>query len=49
MGKQTMEQLQLPNLQYTPTLLQLADISVIKPNGVLEDIYVSLDSWEYPI
>ena len=46
-SKQTMEQLKLPNLLYTPTLLQLADRSIIKPDGVLEDISVSLDSWEY--
>ena len=49
MRKQTMEQLKLPNLLYTPTLLQLADSFVIKPDGVLEDISVSLYSWEYPI
>lgn len=49
MSKQTMNQLELSNLQYTPTLLQLEDRSVIKPNGVLEDIYVSLDSWEYTL
>ena len=42
-----MEQLKLPNLLYTPTLLQLVDRLVIKPNGVLKDILVSLDSWEY--
>lgn len=47
MRKQTMEQLKLPNLLYTPTLLQLADRSVIKLDGVLEDILVSLYSWEY--
>jgi len=45
MSRQTMEQLKLPNLLFTPTLLQLADRSVIKPDGVLEDISVSLDSW----
>ena len=44
-----MEQLKLPNLLFTPTLLQLADRSIIKPDGVLEDISVSLDSWEYPV
>ena len=44
MSKQTMNQLKLPNLQYTPTLLQLADKFVIKPDGVLEDVFVSLDS-----
>jgi len=49
MSKQTMEQLKLPNLLYTPTLLQLVDRSVIKPDGVLEDILVSLDSWEYHV
>jgi len=41
MSKQIMDKLKLPNLQYTPTLLQLADKFVIKPNGVLEDIYYS--------
>eukprot|EP00253_Pinus_taeda_P007789 PITA_07789 len=49
MSRQTMEQLKLPNLLFTPTLLQLADRSVIKPDDVLEDISVSLDSWEYPV
>lgn len=49
MSKQIMNQLKLPNLQYTPTLLQLADMLVIKTNGVLEDIFVFLDSWEYPV
>ena len=38
MSRQTMEQLKLPNLLFTPTLLQLADRSIIKPDGVLEDI-----------
>jgi len=49
MIKQVMDTLRLPNLQYTPTLLQLADRSVIKPDGVLEDVCVSLYSWEYSI
>ena len=49
MSRQTMEQLKLPNLLFTPTLLQLADRSIIKPDGVLEDISISLDSWEYPV
>eukprot|EP00253_Pinus_taeda_P030398 PITA_30398 len=47
MSRQTVEQLKLPNLLFTPTLLQLADRSIIKPDGVLEDILVSIDSWEY--
>jgi hypothetical protein len=47
MTKGTMEKLNLLNLRPTPTILQLADRSTIKPEGVLEDIIVSLDSWEY--
>ena len=35
MSKQVMDSLRLPNLQYTPTLLQLAYRYVIKPDGVL--------------
>eukprot|EP00253_Pinus_taeda_P004646 PITA_04646 len=49
MSGQTMEWLKLPNILFTPTLLQLADRSIIKLDGVLEDISVSLDSWEYPV
>lgn len=48
MSKQTVDQLNLPNLQYTPNLLQLEDIIVIKANVILEYVFVSLDSWEYP-
>eukprot|EP00253_Pinus_taeda_P020317 PITA_20317 len=44
-----MEQLKFPNLLFTPTLLQLVDRSIIKPDDVLEDISISLDSWEYPV
>lgn len=33
----------------TPTMLELADRSKVKREGVLEDIVVSLDSWEYPV
>lgn len=29
----------------TPTMLELADRSKVKPEGVLEDIVISLDSW----
>ena len=33
----------------TPTMLELVDRSKVKPKGVLEDIIISLDSWEYPL
>jgi hypothetical protein len=49
MTLQTMEQLQLLNLHPTPIVLELADRSKIKPEGVLDDVIVSLDSWEYPV
>jgi hypothetical protein len=48
MNKKTMEKPNLFNLRNTPTILQLADRSIIKHEGVLEDIIDSLDSWEYP-
>ena len=31
----------------TPTFLQLQDRSIVKPEGMLEDIIISIDSWEY--
>jgi hypothetical protein len=49
MTKETMEKLQLPGLRPTPIVLQLADRSTVKPEGMLEDIIVSVDSWEYPV
>ena len=44
-----MDRLKLPILLFTPTLLQLEERSVIKPDGVIEDIPMSLDSWEHPM
>jgi hypothetical protein len=49
MTLETMKTLQLTNLQFTPIVLELADRSKIIPEGILEDITVSLDSWEYPV
>jgi hypothetical protein len=34
--------------QETPTILQLTDRSTIKLEGILEDVVISMDSWEYP-
>ncbi|KAH9308499.1 hypothetical protein KI387_036410, partial [Taxus chinensis] len=36
-------------LQLTNTVLQLADQSIVVPDGVVEDIMVTVESWEYPI
>jgi hypothetical protein len=46
---QTNEQLNFPNLHPTHTILELADRSKKKWKGVLDDVIVSLDSWEYPV
>jgi hypothetical protein len=33
----------------TPTILELVDRSTIKPEGVINDLVISVDSWEYPV
>lgn len=47
MTKETWEQLALQNFRPTPTILELADCSTIFLEGILEDIIVLVDSWEY--
>ena len=49
MTTETMKYLKLPNIRPTITGLELADRSKVVPKGILEDIIVSLDSWEYPV
>eukprot|EP00253_Pinus_taeda_P020736 PITA_20736 len=46
---ETMKTLQLTNLQHTTIILELADRSKVIPEGILEDIIVSMDSCEYPM
>jgi hypothetical protein len=49
MTRDTMLRLNLQGfLRDTPIVLQLADRSTIKPKEMLEDIMLSIDSWEYP-
>jgi hypothetical protein len=49
----TLETLQLLQLQdevrETHTILELADRSTIKPEGVIEDLSIFVESWNYPI
>ena len=45
---ETVRKLGLTNLRPTPTVLELADRSTIKPEGILDDLIISVDSWEYP-
>jgi hypothetical protein len=44
-----MRYLNLQNLRPTTTVLELVDRSKVVPEGILEDITVSLDSWDYPV
>ena len=44
----TCQKLGITSLDPTMTLLELANQSVVKPEGTLQDVMVSVDSWEYP-
>jgi hypothetical protein len=49
MTLETSQLLQLQNeIRDTPTILELADHSTIKPEGVIEDLIISVESWNYP-
>ena len=45
---ETVRKIGLTNLRPTPTILDLAYRSTIKPEGILDDLVISVDSWEYP-
>ena len=45
---ETIIKLRLANIRPTPTVLELADRSTIKPEGILDDLIILVDSWEYP-
>jgi hypothetical protein len=49
MTHETMKSLGLIGLRGAPTILQIVYRSTIKPKGILEDVVISMDSWEYPI
>ena len=47
--KETMLKLNLQGtLRKTTTVLQLADRSTVTSEGIVEDVMVTIDSWEYP-
>jgi hypothetical protein len=46
----TLEELKLkPLLRPTPTILELTDKTKVIPEGILDDIIVTLASWEHPV
>jgi hypothetical protein len=50
MTSTTLEQLQLqPLLRPTPPILELEDKTKVIPEGILDDIMVTLASWEYTV
>ena len=48
MNKETVRKLGLTNLWPIPTILEVANRSTIKPKGILDDLIVLVDPWEYP-
>ena len=49
MTKETMLKLNLKGtLRKTTTILQVADQSTVTSEGIVEDVMVTIDSWEYP-
>jgi hypothetical protein len=45
---ETCNVLGITSFKPTSTMLELVDRSVVKPVGTLQDIAISVDSWEYP-
>ena len=45
---ETVGKLGLTNLRPNPTVLELEYRSTIKPKGIMDDLVISVDSWEYP-
>ena len=48
MTNETKIKLSLEGLRPTPTVLQMADRSLVRPEGVIEDVILSIDNWDYP-
>jgi len=44
----TCQKLGITSVELTSTLLERVDRSVVRPEGTLHDVMVSVDSWEYP-
>jgi len=50
MTKDTMLKINLQgSLRKTTIVMQLADCSTVTPKGIVEDVMVFIDSWEYPV
>ena len=49
MKKEVLSQFLIVVLRETPTILKLVDNSTIKLDGMIENIIVTLNFWEYPV
>lgn len=49
MTMETLRNLKIYNIRPTPTILELADRSKVKHESVVDDVIVSIDSWEYAV
>ena len=47
MTKNTMKNLKIEGLRASPTILKLANISIVTPDGMIENMVVTLDSLDY--
>ncbi|XP_059070389.1 uncharacterized protein LOC131860053 [Cryptomeria japonica] len=48
MTNETKTKLSLEGLRPTPIVLQMVDRSLVKLEGVIEDVVLSIDSWDFP-
>ena len=48
MTREVLLRLNVIGIRDTPTILQLVDNSTIKPDGMIEDIIVTMDSIDFP-
>ena len=46
---ETVKKLGLTSIRTTPTILEMDDKYRIKPEGILDELVVSIDPWEYPV
>ena len=46
---ETVKKLGLTSIRPTPTILEMDDKYTIKPEGILDELVVSIDPWEYPV
>ena len=49
MTREVLLRLSIIGLRDTPTILQLAENSTVKPDGMIEDIRMTLDSLDFPL